>query len=79
MGGRWLTIDAARARLDPRSELVLAVTADGPATIHLDGRFIGATRVLVDGAPLDGVTRTARGLSIPVPAGTTTLTVSPKR
>jgi len=72
-------IDAARARLDPRAELLLDVTSTHDAVVHLDGRFTGRHRVLVDGRPLAGATRTDRGLSIPVPAGTTTVVVRPGR
>lgn len=71
-------LDLPRAGLDPRRELVVAVTSDAPAVVHLDGAFTGAARLDAGGQPVE-TERTKSGLTVRIPAGETTLTITPRR
>lgn len=69
-------LDLTRARLDPREQLVVDVTSDAAAVLHLDGSFTGAAQATVGGEAVEAE-RTTSGLSVPVPAGETTLVIRP--
>jgi hypothetical protein len=69
-------IDTARASLDSGRTLVLPVTADTDALLHLDGAFPTGSIVLEDGQVLAGGAAGPGGADVPVASGTHTYTIT---
>ncbi len=73
-----VTLDTARARLDPRQRLTIESDADGASAVALGGDFPSDTVVTQDGERVDA-TRTASGLTFSVAEGRRTYVISQRQ